>query len=85
MIKIPKLQQGDLVELTWLDHWTDLGWQRSDTAMTRKPSHTTSVGYYIGHTAEYICIGATYDPENKHYNSVQYRLLPDIIKIRKVS
>lgn len=51
--KLPKLKEGDLIEVEWHDFCTESGWLTSKYSLNESPVFLcVSIGYFIGFTGD---------------------------------
>ncbi len=80
---LKSLRERDLIEITWVDHAGELGWQRKEQLLNREPFVCVTVGYYVGESRDYITVADTYDPF-KNYNGMHFTIKNCITSIRKI-
>ena len=81
--QLKKLKVNDRVEVEWLDHFTEPGWQRGEYINKQELLLCKSAGYFVGANKESMKIGASVDPYSK-YNDVTHIICSCIKSVRKL-
>ena len=85
-LKRPKnLKPGDVIEVTWRDHWASSGWWNKDQALAQDAVTGVSIGFFVGYNKDgMIVLGGTWVEDDKQISTIQCRLWSDVTKIRKI-
>ena len=84
--QLQKLKIGDVVEVTWLDHSANAGWNDRRDILGQSPFLIVSVGYFAGVSKDkqQVLLAGTTPAEDARVSSTQLVLLKVTTKIERI-